>query len=78
MNKEIFEGKFNEIAGTLKKKWGQLTDDEIRKTEGNAQALEGTLQQKAGLSKAEASRDVADMLDALERKLSPEQIKKRP
>lgn len=74
MNKDIFEGKFKEISGELKKKWGQLTDDDIRKTKGNAQALAGILQQKMGRSKEEVERDVSDVLNTLERKFSPQKV----
>lgn len=74
MNKDIFEGKFKEISGEIKKKWGELTDDEIRRTKGNAQALAGILQQKFGKSKEDSERDVSDMLNTLERKYSPQKV----
>lgn len=74
MNKDIFEGKFKEISGEIKKKWGELTDDDIRRTKGNAQALAGVLQQKLGRKKEDAERDVSDMLDTLERKYSPQKV----
>ncbi len=74
MNKEIFDGKFKEISGELKKKWGQLTDDDIRKTQGNAEALAGIVQQKMGLEKDEASRNVSELLKGMERKFSPQKI----
>ncbi|HEY8272728.1 MAG TPA: CsbD family protein [Pseudobdellovibrionaceae bacterium] len=70
MNRDIFEGKFKEISGELKKKWGQLTDDDIRETEGNAEALAGIVQQKVGLEKDEASRTVSEILRNMERKFS--------
>jgi len=72
MNKDMFEGKFKEISGEIKKKWGQLTDDDIKKTQGNAQALAGIVQQKMGVEKEEATRDVSDFLTTLERKFSPQ------
>jgi uncharacterized protein YjbJ (UPF0337 family) len=75
MNKDIFEGKFKEISGEIKKKWGELTDDDIKRTQGNAQALAGLLQQKLGVQKEEATRDVSDILDTLERKYSPQQVR---
>lgn len=74
MNRDVFEGKFKEISGEIKKKWGQLTDDEIRQTEGNAEALAGIVQQKMGRNKEEAERDVSDILETLERKYSPQRV----
>ncbi|WP_374075439.1 CsbD family protein [Bdellovibrio bacteriovorus] len=68
MNKDIFQGKIKEISGELRKKWGALTDDDIQKTKGNAEALSGLVQQKVGLSKEEASREVNDLMSTWERK----------
>lgn len=68
MNKDIFQGKIKEISGELRKKWGALTDDDIQKTKGNAEALSGLVQQKVGLSKEQASREVNDLMSTWERK----------
>nr|WP_295905962.1 CsbD family protein [uncultured Bdellovibrio sp.] len=68
MNKDIFQGKIKEISGELRKKWGALTDDDIQRTKGNAEALSGLVQQKVGLSKEEASRQVNDLMSSWERK----------
>lgn len=68
MNKEIFQGKIKEISGELRKKWGTLTDDDIEKTKGNLQALQGLVQQKAGLSKEEAEKQVGEFMSTLDKK----------
>lgn len=68
MNKDIFEGKLKEISGEIRKKWGEITDDEIARTKGNAQALSGLVQQKMGLSKDEASRQVDSFMTSMEEK----------
>lgn len=65
MNKDVFQGKIKEISGELKKKWGALTDDDIKRTEGNTEALSGIIQQKMGLSKEEASRQVNDFMTSM-------------
>lgn len=65
MNKDVFQGKIKEISGELKKKWGALTDDDIKRTEGNVEALSGLVQQKMGLSKEEASRQVNDFMTSV-------------
>jgi uncharacterized protein YjbJ (UPF0337 family) len=74
MNRDIFEGKFKEISGEIKKKWGELTDDEIRKSEGNAESLAGIIQQKFGMEKDEATRNVSEFMRDLDRKFSPQQV----
>ncbi|NUN05623.1 MAG: CsbD family protein [Bdellovibrio sp.] len=68
MNKDVFQGKIKEMSGELRKKWGELTDDDIKKTKGNAQALQGLVQQKVGLSKEEAQREVNSFMNTFTQK----------
>ena len=35
MNKDQFKGSWQQFKGELKKKWGQLTDDDLLEAEGN-------------------------------------------
>ncbi|WP_349630199.1 CsbD family protein [Methylophaga pinxianii] len=58
MNKDIAEGKWTKFKGQLRENWGKLTDDEIEETKGNAQQLAGLLQERYGLAKDEAEREV--------------------
>jgi len=44
MNKDIIAGKWTQMKGSLKEKWGDLTDDDFDVAEGNAQYLAGKLQ----------------------------------
>jgi len=74
MNRDIFEGKFKEISGEIKKKWGELTDDEIRRSEGNTEALAGLVQKKFGIEKDEATRNVSEFMEGLNRRFSPHQV----
>ena len=52
-NEIEFKGKLKEIQGQIKKKWGELTDDELLRTKGNWQSLFGVLEQKFGAKKQE-------------------------
>jgi uncharacterized protein YjbJ (UPF0337 family) len=51
MTKLEFKGNWNQVKGRLKQKYGQLTDDDLRFTEGKDEELLGRLQQKLGKSK---------------------------
>jgi uncharacterized protein YjbJ (UPF0337 family) len=63
MNKDIFEGKWEEIKGNMKKTWGKLTDDDFKQVEGNQQEIYGSLQKHYGYSKQEAEKAVKDFQD---------------
>lgn len=60
MNKDIFEGKWEEVKGQLKQTWGKLTDDDMKQLEGNQQEIYGKLQKAYGYSQEEAERQVKD------------------
>ena len=44
----ILAGRWNQVRGELKKKWGQLTDDDLRFNNGNIDQLVGKIQQRTG------------------------------
>ena len=48
INPQMLEGQWNELAGYIKSKWGQLTDDELQQVRGNVQQLVGLIQDKTG------------------------------
>jgi uncharacterized protein YjbJ (UPF0337 family) len=63
MNKDIIKGKWKEIKGQLKQQWGDLTDDDISKMEGNYEELEGLLQKKYGYKREEAAKEIETFVD---------------
>jgi uncharacterized protein YjbJ (UPF0337 family) len=48
VNAQALQGQWNQVRGELKKKWGQLTDDDLRFTNGNIDQLIGKIQQRTG------------------------------
>ena len=44
MNADHFKGKWNQFKGELKKKWGDFTDDDLLKIEGDYDPFKGTVQ----------------------------------
>lgn len=48
VNAQVLQGQWNQIRGELKKKWGQLTDDDLRFAGGNIDQLVGKIQQRTG------------------------------
>ncbi len=61
MNRDEMGGKWTELRGRIKQKWGQLTDDEIAEGEGDRDVLAGKIQQKYGGAKEEIRRQLDDM-----------------
>ena len=58
----IFEvqGTWNIAKGKLKQKFAQLTDDDLRFTEGKEDELVGLIQKRTGQAREEVERNVSD------------------
>ena len=63
MNKNILEGKWKQLRGAVREKWGALTDDELDQIAGNSERLAGILQEKYGYSQMEAERQIDEFLE---------------
>jgi uncharacterized protein YjbJ (UPF0337 family) len=63
MSQDIFKGQWKEIKGRLKEWWGDLTEDDVNRVDGNQEKLVGILQQKYGYAKDRAMQEVSSRLD---------------
>jgi len=57
MNQDQLEGKWKQMMGSFKEKWGKFTDDDITRFNGNREQIVGALQEKYGQTKEQAQRD---------------------
>lgn len=60
MNDDRIKGKWKQISGTIKEKWGKLTSDDMDVAEGNAEYLAGKIQERYGIAKDEAMKQVRE------------------
>lgn len=58
MNWDRVEGNWKQFKGKVKEQWGNMTDDEIDKIEGRRENLVGLVQERYGIAKDQAERDV--------------------
>jgi len=58
MNWDQIEGKWTQLKGSVKSQWGKLTDDDLDRAAGNRDKLAGRIQEKYGVAKEEAERQV--------------------
>jgi len=60
MNGERIKGQWKQLNGKLKSRWGKLTDDDLQVADGNAEYLAGKLQERYGLARDEATKQVRE------------------
>lgn len=60
MNWDQIEGKWKQLRGKVQEKWGELTDDDLDKFQGKRDQMVGIVQNRYGVAKEEAERQVND------------------
>jgi len=58
MNWDQIEGKWKELKGSVKERWGKLTDDDLNVIGGKKDQLVGHIQERYGIAKDEAQKQV--------------------
>lgn len=58
MNWDTIKGNWKQMTGKVKEEWGELTDDEITEAAGERDQLVGRIQERYGIAKDEAERQV--------------------
>lgn len=58
MDWNIIEGKWKQLKGSAQEQWGELTNDDLDVAAGNRQKLVGKIQERYGIAKDEAEKQV--------------------
>ncbi len=58
MNWDQVQGKWKQVKGTAKTRWGKLTDDDLDVVAGQRDQLVGRIQERYGIAKDEAQTQV--------------------
>lgn len=58
MNKDQTESQWDQFTARVKQEWGDLTDDEVTKAEGNIDELVARIQEKYGDSREKVAEKI--------------------
>jgi uncharacterized protein YjbJ (UPF0337 family) len=61
INAQEIQGRWNQLRGQVKEKWGQLTDDDLAIQGGNVDQLVGRIQQKTGVARDQIEKFLNDL-----------------
>ncbi len=76
MNADILKGKWKEIKGEVKQKWGKLTDDDLTQIDGKEEQLLGLLQKRYGYAKEKAEEEYKRFIGRYGKLPSDEKIRR--
>ena len=63
MNWDRIEGNWKQVKGKAQKQWGKLTEDDLDVIEGSRTELAGKIQERYGIAKDEAERQIEQWAD---------------
>ena len=58
MNEYTLKGQWMQLKGAVRERWGKLTSDDLDQIQGRSEQLIGRLQERYGIAKDEATRQV--------------------
>ncbi len=64
MNWDTVQGKWKQMTGKIKEKWGDLTDSDLTVINGKRDQLIGKIQERYGYARDQAEREVAEFEEA--------------
>ncbi|MBL1274101.1 MULTISPECIES: CsbD family protein [Marinobacter] len=64
MNKDIADGKWQQMKGKIQQKWGDLTDDDLDRINGQREEFAGVMKERYGKSKEEADQEFDKLRDS--------------
>ena len=63
MNTDILKGKWAQMKGGIRTKWGKLTDDDVDQIQGDAEKFIGKLQERYGYGREQAEKEFNDYMN---------------
>jgi uncharacterized protein YjbJ (UPF0337 family) len=60
MNWDQIAGNWKQVKGVARAKWGNLTDDDVDVIAGKRDILLGKIQEKQGIAREEAEKELKD------------------
>jgi len=62
VNRDRLEGKWKQFSGSVRERWGRLTDDRLSVVAGKHDQLAGRYQEQYGITRDEGKRQLREFL----------------
>ena len=66
LNRDYFEGKWQQTRGRIRQRWSELTDDDLNNLRGRYEQLVGLLQETYGYTRQKAEAEIQETLNEWE------------
>lgn len=69
VNKDVLMGKWKQLRGKVRQRWGKLTNNQLDQIGGNYERLVGVVQESYGYSRERAQEQVDGFLAGLKERI---------
>ena len=76
MNWDQLQGKWKQMRGSVRERWGKLTDNDLDMIAGNRDKFIGIVQERYGIAKEEAQKKTDEWLTSLHEAQHPPEAKR--
>ena len=77
MNWTQLEGKWDQLKGSVKSKWGKLTDDDLMTLQGKRDDLVGRIVERYGILREDAELQVDEWIQKLDTKMDSRTMRQK-
>jgi uncharacterized protein YjbJ (UPF0337 family) len=63
MNTDILKGKWTQVKGSVRSKWGKITDNDVVEIQGDTEKMIGKLQERYGYQREQAEKELQEFLN---------------
>jgi uncharacterized protein YjbJ (UPF0337 family) len=64
MNSDMLKGKWMQMKGSVRSKWGKLTDNDLTEIQGDTEKMIGKLQERYGYNREQAEKEMKEFMNA--------------
>jgi len=61
--RDRIQGNWKQLSGSVVREWGKLTHNDVEQIKGDVEVLAGKIQQRYGVTEAEASKQIKNWVD---------------
>jgi len=62
MNRDQLEGRWEQLKGQARERWGQLSHDDLERVKGRYQTLAGAIQETYGITREAAEKEIDEFI----------------
>ena len=69
VNRDVLVGKWKQLRGSVKQRWGKLTDNQLDQIDGKYDQLVGAVQENYGIAREKAQEQVDSFILSVKERL---------